>query len=144
MSLTQYHGETQEARPPVSIPPGAVLIGHSLYIFPDPELAVRVLQQVSNGEVPAEVYGGQCVYYGYPLAPYRPSGTRQALRSLVHRLTRRKRRIRHPVRFIGGLVSIYGVIVGLISRNVDLVLAGLILAAIVTLHQAVTGGRSHA
>lgn len=122
-------------RPPLSIPEGAVMVGNSLWVFPDPELARRVLEEDAD----PQLYGGRCVYYGYPLAAR--TGTEriwQQLRHQAERLRLSRYRVRYPVRLVGTAVALWSVGYGALIWEGAFVMAGLVLLGLVAAHYHLT------
>lgn len=122
-------------QPPLSIPEGAVMVRNSLWVFPDPELARRVLEEDAD----PQLYGGRCVYYGYPLAARtRTERIWQQLRRQAERLRLGRYRVRHPVRLVGTTVALLGVAYGAVVWEGAFVMTGLVLLGLVALHYHLT------
>ena len=119
-----------------TIPDGAVRIGDSLYVFPDPELALRCL----NDGADPQLYGGRCIHYGRPLAPRsRPERLRCRLQRAAEGLQALRRyRLRHPFRLIAGPVAVGAMGFGLLIRHWGLVVEGLVLLGVVGMHCRLT------
>lgn len=123
-------------RAPLSIPHGSVMVDRSLWVFPDPALAHRVLAEGAD----PQVYGGHCVFYGGRLAPRtRSERFRQRLKHWLARARARTRwRVRSPFRLVGTWVALAYALYGGATRQLAPLMAGLGLMGIVVLHYHLT------
>lgn len=111
------------------------MVGRSLYVFPDPELARRVLEDNAD----PELYGGRCVYYGYPLAARtRGEQIRQQLRRQAARFRLGRYRVRHPFRLVSIPSALAFVAYGASTGKARFAVGGLLLLGLAAAHYHLT------